>query len=355
MTTNSAINSNQLLSTGNSPTFAGLTISSSALSGTNFSLGFTGLADGNYINVGTGGRNIGVFNNGPLFITNNLDYNATTNTYVYNATAAGCAIELGTTGTGSLKYIASGTAGANASLSTALSWNSSGTINISGLAASSLVATDGSSNLGTSTSTLSPTFAGMTLSSTGTVNLQVTSTTTGSANQASLTLTRGDSANGTNLVIWKTGVSILWSAGMASGTSDFVINDVLNSIASFKLTTGTGAATVSGALTTGGTVTLNSGNLVIGTATNGITLKGAAVSAGTANASFVTSVVLVGGTVTVNNSFVTTSCCGFCSVVTSGGTPGVGYIVTVASGTFTVKSTNALDTSTLTVCFIKGN
>jgi hypothetical protein len=96
------------------------------------------------------------------------------------------------------------------------------------------------------------------------------------------------------------------------------------------------------------------GDILISTVNKGLSIKGAAVSAGTANASFVTSVVLVGGTVTVNNSFVTTACSGTVAVVTAGGTPGTGYRLNIGSGSFTVTSSSALDTSTLTVAFFKG-
>src|SRR5690606_20825931 len=106
---------------------------------------------------------------------------------------------------------------------------------------------------------------------------------------------------------------------------------------------------------TNGDITVGTGNLFINTVNRGLTIKSAAVSAGTANASFCTSVTLVGGTVTVNNSFVTALCTGTLAVATAGGTPGTGYRLNVGAGTFTVTSSSALDTSTLNVCFIKGN
>ncbi|HXK00695.1 MAG TPA: hypothetical protein VNF93_02275 [Buchnera sp. (in: enterobacteria)] len=96
------------------------------------------------------------------------------------------------------------------------------------------------------------------------------------------------------------------------------------------------------------------GNLIINTVNKGLQIKSAPVSAGTANAAFVTSVVLSTGTATVNDSFVTTSCSGTVAVVTSGGTPGTGYRLNIASGSFTVTSSSALDTSTLTVALFKG-
>ena len=123
----------------------------------------------------------------------------------------------------------------------------------------------------------------------------------------------------------------------------------------FNWYTSTGASwTNKMTLLNNGDLQLNSGNVIINTVNKGINIKGAAVSAGTANASFVTSVVLVGGTVTVNNSFVTTACCGTIAVVTAGGTPGTGYRLNIGAGSFTVTSSSALDTSTLTVAFFKG-
>lgn len=82
-----------------------------ALTGVNAGLTISGtLGDGNYINFGTGGRNIGVFNGGVFFHTFNADYNATNNDYKYNSTAAATAIELGFSSV-KLRAAASGTAG----------------------------------------------------------------------------------------------------------------------------------------------------------------------------------------------------------------------------------------------------
>lgn len=117
-----------------------------------------------------------------------------------------------------------------------------------------------------------------------------------------------------------------------------------------------------GAVTTiqGSTVNLGSGdaiatggNFIVNTVNKGLSIKKAAVSAGTANAAVITGVILVAGTVTINDSYVDTSTvCSF-SVTTAAGTPGVGYRVTVASGTVTVAGA-VTDTSTGNVGCIKG-
>lgn len=156
------------LATSPTPTFSTLTINNggSGISGTNFPLIFTsGLGAGNYMNLGTSGRNMGVFQGGRFFLTFNLDYNATTQTYVYNNSSnSAAAIELGNSTAIALKYAPIGTGGANVTPSTGLSISNAGVVNIPNLTASSLVATDGSSNLTSSVSGLSPTFTGLTLS-----------------------------------------------------------------------------------------------------------------------------------------------------------------------------------------------
>lgn len=94
-----------------------------ALTGTNAALIFgatNALGDGNYINFGTGGRNIGVFNLGAFFITNNADYNATSDVYKYNSSAGATMMEFSTTSI-DFKYAASGTAGNTITTTTSLS------------------------------------------------------------------------------------------------------------------------------------------------------------------------------------------------------------------------------------------
>lgn len=94
-----------------------------ALTGTNAALIFgatNALGDGNYINFGTGGRNIGVFNLGAFFIANNADYNATSDVYKYNSSAGATMMEFTTTSI-DFKYAASGTAGNTITTATSLS------------------------------------------------------------------------------------------------------------------------------------------------------------------------------------------------------------------------------------------
>ena len=180
-----------------------------------------------------------------------------------------------------------------------------------------------------------------TFSTTGAPFFTVKSTTTGSSNEGAIRLDRGDSANGYAQLHFAVAASDEWAIGTRAGTTVFNW---------FSVTGGANVMTLS----SGGDLTNLLGNVIINTVNKGIQIKGAAVSAGTANASFVTSVVLVAGTVTVNNSFVTTACCGSVAVVTAGGTPGKGYRLDVGAGTFTVTSDNPLDTSTLNVVFFKG-
>ncbi len=107
-------------------------------------------------------------------------------------------------------------------------------------------------------------------------------------------------------------------------------------------------------LTTGGDLTVSTGDLFIGTAGKGLNVKSAAVSAGTANAFFITGVTLVGGTITINNSVINANCTANFTVTANGGTPGTSYRVVVGSGSVTITSTSALDTSTGNISVIKG-
>jgi hypothetical protein len=122
------------------------------------------VGDANYINFGGNGRNIGVYNGGAFFYTFNLDYDTTANSYKYNTSSTASVIEV-TSGGGALKYAASGTAGNTVTPSTALSWDTSGNVNVPALTASTLVASDGSKNLSSSTTSLTPSFAGLTIAS----------------------------------------------------------------------------------------------------------------------------------------------------------------------------------------------
>lgn len=86
-------------------------------------------ADGNYINMGAGGRNVGVLGSGNFFHSFNVDYNGTSTFYVYTANGGATMTELSGT-TGALRYAVSGTAGANATALDALTWDLSGNVSI---------------------------------------------------------------------------------------------------------------------------------------------------------------------------------------------------------------------------------
>lgn len=144
---------------GNIPRFSGTSgliidsgVSSygnSALTGNNSAITFPAstLGDGNYFKIGN--NYIGSYGvtNKTLFSSYNLSYNPTTVSYQYSATGPnGFAIELAPTGI-FFKKVLPGTAGTDATLTTAMSLNVAGVINIPGLAASEAVVTDGSNNL----------------------------------------------------------------------------------------------------------------------------------------------------------------------------------------------------------------
>lgn len=155
-----------------SPTLSGLTLNNggalipSTTAILNFDTAALSQLDGNYIKLGNTGRNIGLSGAAaalPLFLTANLDFDAQANSYKYNSSTTATLIEL-RNGSGLLRYAPSGTAGAVATLSDSLTWDTSGNINIPGLTASSLVATTAGKNLTSSVSSLSPTFTGLNLS-----------------------------------------------------------------------------------------------------------------------------------------------------------------------------------------------
>lgn len=119
----------------------------STLTGTQYALYFTQYGEGNYINFGTSGRNIGLRTTGQYFLSFGLDWNATSHSYVYaNASDPSSAIELYDDGI-RLKYAPGGTIGSTVVPSTGLYMDTSGNINIPGLTASKAVVTDGSKNL----------------------------------------------------------------------------------------------------------------------------------------------------------------------------------------------------------------
>lgn len=95
------------------------------------------------------------------------------------------------------------------------------------------------------------------------------------------------------------------------------------------------------------------GNFVMSNALKGYQQKSAAVSAGTANSTFVTGVVLSLGTSgTINNSAITNTHHGFATITTSSGTITTNYVITCNNGSFSVSG-NALDNSTLAILFVR--
>lgn len=141
---NSLLSYNSLL---NLLQFAGLTLDNkgAALSGTNNILFFpSSLSDGNYANFG-GAGNWGKNSSGSIFYSQNLDWDATTNSYKYINSAAACVIELTSTGI-LLKTAPSGTA-ANAVTPTLLvSIKTDGTILYAGAQATTPVTVTSTSN-----------------------------------------------------------------------------------------------------------------------------------------------------------------------------------------------------------------
>lgn len=108
----------------------GLTLSGYAASGITSIATFSTTVDGNYINIGGGGRNIGrVASTGNLFLSRNLDYNAGTSAFNYNATQSASCVILANAG-GTLGYAPSGTAGNAVTPSTAVGWDASGNVSI---------------------------------------------------------------------------------------------------------------------------------------------------------------------------------------------------------------------------------
>lgn len=244
----------------------------------------------------------------------------------------------------------------------------------------------------TLTSLTLPNGQGLVLGATTANQITITSAA-GAGNRADIVLNRNDFTNGNNRFFFQTNTTNEWSNGLRGGSGDYQIFDEVNSVsqlrmtqaagttavstfagqvkinglgginslvatdASKQLTTTTSAISPSFAALTINTndLTMSAGNLIVSAANKGLTIKSAAVVTGTANAAIITGVALVGGTVTINDSYVNTSTVCYFSVVTTGGTPGTAYGVTVASGTLTVQSTSALDTSTGNVACLKGN
>jgi hypothetical protein len=85
----------------------------------------------------------------------------------------------------------------------------------------------------------------LTITSAGNVASTISSTTTGSANNADLFLSRGDQANGFCRVAYQTGSTSNWTVGNRSGTTNYTIFDEVNSLAQLTMTQGSGVTGVS--------------------------------------------------------------------------------------------------------------
>lgn len=98
----------------------------------------------------------------------------------------------------------------------------------------------------------SPTLTGLTLSGTGTISETITTTTTGSANNATLFINRGDSANGSAKTIYRTAGTSQWESGTRAGDANYRIFDTVNSVSQLSMVAGsgtTGANTFAGSVT----------------------------------------------------------------------------------------------------------
>ena len=156
-----------------SPTFAGLTLggasstttlvmgtTASALTTTTTALTFSSNYNaGNYISIGGGGRNLGVFNGGSFFLTWNLNYTAASSAYLYALTSTACALELTSSGGFNFRTAPSGTAGTTATMTNQMAVSNTGVVNIPNLTNTGIITADGSSNLAsiTAASTYTPT------------------------------------------------------------------------------------------------------------------------------------------------------------------------------------------------------
>lgn len=304
-------------------------------------------------------------------ITAALSGNATTATSATTATTATNATNGATVSSSSnasfFPLFAASSSNSNQpfNLGTGLTFNPSTNIlsttgaNLSTLTASALVATDSSKNLTSSVSGLSPTFNALTLnnsgtaltiSTTSTAGATIQSTTTGSFNEATLHLVRGDSANGYSQTHYYTGATDNWATGLRVGDSKYYVYDVVNNVNQLIITPGSGAtgnATLAGSLTISSDNTINSGNAIINTAGKTIKIKQGS------NACAGTGAVLVGGTVTVNTTAAATGDIIFLNCTAAGGTQGI-VRTSISNGTsFTITSSNGADTSTYSWVILK--
>ena len=193
-------------------------VAAAPLSGITPSLSFgSSLSDGNYINLGGSGRDIGVLNSGNTFLSNNLDWNAGLNTYQYSNSAAASVIELGPSG-GSIKYAPSGTSGASITPTTVLGWDTAGNINL--ISATNFLFANTSFN-----------------------SLLIKSTA-GSPNNALIDLERNDQTDGYAGARFGSANSLKFEIGLRAGDGSLHIYDNTNSINQLVMTPGSGTTGV---------------------------------------------------------------------------------------------------------------
>lgn len=168
--------------------------------------------------------------------------------------------------------------------------------------------------------------------------INATNFQTGSANYAILQANRGDSANGYALVRHVDNGTIIWENGTRPGSSSLFLYDYA-------------ASTLRFSFEVGGNFRNLTGNVIISTL--GKTIS---IARGT-NACSGTGATMVAGTVTVNTTAVATGDFVSTSRTATGGTPGLSQpVVTIVNGTsFTLTSSNALDTSIYSWVIIKAN
>lgn len=175
--TNPNFNYNSLL---NSMLFGALTLNYNgfALASTENVVFFpSGVGDGNYLDFATRG-NIGITSSDSMFYSQNLDWDATVNTYRYMNSSTAVVMELGTSGA-LFKYAASGSAANAVVPTTAFRVNIDGAVSLPLLTASTVLTLDGSSVL-TASSTLSGALGGTGVVNTGkTITLGGNLTTSG--------------------------------------------------------------------------------------------------------------------------------------------------------------------------------
>lgn len=361
-----------------------ITNNSAALTGTNIALQFaSALSDGNYINLGGTGRNIGVTNTGVSFSSFGLNWDATNNTYVYsNSSQAATTIESSFAGI-FFKYATSGTAGASVAPTTGMLMETNGNVTVANLTASQLVATNASKVL-----------ISLAYASANTASAVVQRDGSGNFNAGTITATFSGSLSGATATLSQTPTSSVFPINCSSGAAGTYIsygggsragiiaggelfsarNFAYDSTNGFTFINGAGAGT--GFLTrmgnstfliqyaTGGTaggaaslvnsflvsnsnVSVATGDLSIDTA--GKTLK---IKQG-ANACAGTGVSLTGGTATVLTSAAATGDIILLTCTAAGGTQGIVRYSISNGASFTITSSSGTDTSTYSWVIIK--